>query len=420
MNTTDVFGIKAKRNDLSYIDRGGLDSTLTRLLSRNTHVAIRGESKVGKSWLRQTVLHDAITFQCRYTSKTIDIYKYALGEIGIELVVEKKTTSDWTFRATGKAELGIKILSTIEAEFEGERTTGREALTETFVKTYHDLSFVAKAIIASGKRLIIEDFHYLPESERRDLSSDLKAFWDFELFVVIIGVWSHQNLLINLNPDLTGRIEEISLSWSYDDLSSVLVKGEGYLNICFSKAVKDRLMSACYNNVGIMQQLALKTLDEHEIYTACKHHTAIDNIEKCDYAIMAYASQLEALYLRFSEIVSKGIRKRRDSTGIYAHTMAVILEEKDDSLLTGVSADAIFEKASHRQPRIQKSNLKSILEKIDEIQTDEENRGLVFSYNRGHEKVFVVDKQVLLFRKYRTISWPWESLIAEAPLATDE
>ena len=39
---------------------------------------------------------------------------------------------------------------------------------------------------------------------------------------------------------------------------------------------------------------------------------------------------------------------------------------------------------------------------------------MVLAYNEANREVSVVDRQVLLYRKYSTVQWPWEDLIREA------
>jgi hypothetical protein len=63
--THEVFGVSNTVLPDSYVDRGELDEELRRHLSRTEHIALRGASKCGKSWLRQTVLPEALTVQCR-------------------------------------------------------------------------------------------------------------------------------------------------------------------------------------------------------------------------------------------------------------------------------------------------------------------------------------------------------------------
>lgn len=80
MKTHEVFGITPAVNDYSYIDRGQLDREFQKLVERQqTHVAIRGASRSGKSWLRQRVLENPIIVQCRLTYTTADIYRDALA-----------------------------------------------------------------------------------------------------------------------------------------------------------------------------------------------------------------------------------------------------------------------------------------------------------------------------------------------------
>ena len=82
---------------------------------------------------------------------------------------------------------------------------------------------------------------------------------------------------------------------------------------------------------------------------------------------------------------------------------------------TGLDSKAIHERAHARQsPRIQLGNLKAILEQILEFQVDNDERGLIITYNELAEQINIVDRQPLLYRRFATRKWPWENLIAEA------
>ena len=79
MKTHQVFGIQSDVVDASYIDRGALDAEFRTLVNRGQmHIAIRGASKCGKSWLRKKVLDNPIVVQCRLSYTTTDIYRDAL------------------------------------------------------------------------------------------------------------------------------------------------------------------------------------------------------------------------------------------------------------------------------------------------------------------------------------------------------
>jgi|ERR1700687_3713267 hypothetical protein len=138
------------------------------------------------------------------------------------------------------------------------------------------------------------------------------------------------------------------------------------------------------------------------------------NSQRRYFGSLDYAEQLNPLYQQFAKRVSGGIRNRKDSTGIYAHAMAVILESSDSDLMRGLSSDKIFEIAHARQNRIQRGNLAKVLEKFEELQVDDDGRGLVLSYNEATGEVSIVDRQLLLYRRYATVKWPWEEMISEA------
>jgi len=94
--------------------------------------------------------------------------------------------------------------------------------------------------------------------------------------------------------------------------------------------------------------------------------------------------------------------------------MSVILSTSDEDLIRGVALDVIFRAANKREPRIQKGNLRTVLERLESLQVDEGGRGLVLAYNESTAEISVVDRQLLLYRKYSTVQWPWEDLIREA------
>ena len=213
---SDVFGINSEVRAESYVDRGDLDKTIEALLNRNTHIALKGESKCGKSWLRQKNIPNALIVQCRLGRGAIDIYIDALSQLDCRFIVSDKSSGQVEGRVEAKGEVGNGLISRVlglSGSLAGSTgaSRSREEAKELVGHDINDLRFVADLIRESGRRLVVEDFHYLSIEQRTQLAFDLKALWDYQLYVVIIGVWSQSNLVIFLNPDLAGRIEEVSV-----------------------------------------------------------------------------------------------------------------------------------------------------------------------------------------------------------------
>ncbi|GAA0687622.1 hypothetical protein ISN75_14210 [Dyella marensis] len=417
MKTHEVFGIKPQVSDLSYVDRGSLDREFRRLMERQqSHVAIRGASKAGKSWLRQKVLADPIIVQCRLGYTPVDVFRDALARLEIRLEVERTEANSFKGKASATGEAGFKLLAKVTGEVvvEGERKW--EIKDKAVGKDINDLEFIASVIKASGRTLVIEDFHYLAVQQQRLVAFDLKTLWDYQTFVVVVGVWTSQNMLISLNPDLAGRIEEINVTWQPAELKEVFRKGCNRLNLRPANAVLDLLADISYESVGLLQTLALRYLDvEKRIEEAvpADGEIVIDDVAGVEHAAMHVAEQQNQLYQAFAARVCEGIRTRQRSTGIYALSMAAIMSSTDEKLVNGLSAREIYKIAHGQEPRIQFGNLKTVLARFPELQVDEGGRGLVVAYDPLAELISVVDKQLLLYRRYATVKWPWEDLVAE-------
>lgn len=417
--TAEVFGISNQILSDSYVNRGNLDEELQRRLGRPTHIALRGESKCGKSWIRQRNIPDAITVQCRLNKSPRDLYTDALAILGLHLVTEKRSDLTKIGKLEATAEAGASILAKLAATFGAEIQHASGTTSVPVGQDLEDINFVSSIINASGRRLVIEDFHYLSPAERKAFAYDLKALWDLGTYVVIIGIWAENNLLLHLNPDLSGRINEMPIYWSDKDLCAVIEKGSAALKVDFSAQITQAMVKDSFGTVGILQNLALRTLDEAKIYEEQRSPTTIVDQELYVDAAMAYAEQLNALYQTFAKRVASGIRQRQNATGIYAHMLKVVLATDDKTLTEGMHTDAIFAEAHALEPRIQKPNLRQILLKIDGLQVDDDGRGLILSYDENKDEVYVVDRQLFLYRKYATVRWPWEQLIAEADTQAD-
>lgn len=411
-SVNEVFGVSTTILPLSYVDRGALDEQIGRYLARDAHVALRGASKSGKSWLRQRVVPDAIVVQCRLGKTVPDIYKQALGELGISLIVSQTDGQSLTGTVEASAQVGINLVAKVAAKFGYQKADTQSLTSEPISQDVHDLRFVAELLLESGRRLVIEDYHYLSDEERRTFSFDLKALWDYGVYVVIVGVWSDRNLLLHLNPDLTSRVREAAIIWSADDLRRIFAQGGDALNLSFSEDLQARAIADCYGNAGILQRLIVDTLDYLGIAEEQESRLLVENLDALEHAELYYAEELNTVYQRFAQRVSSGIRTRAGSTGIYAHTLAVALAATDEELISGVHIDRIFAEAHAREPRIIKGNLRLALAKIEGLQVDSDGRGLVLSY--ADEHVRVVDQQLLLYRKYSTVRWPWEDMIQDA------
>lgn len=412
---SEVFGISTEVSEYSYVNRSELDDKLKNFLRTNYHIVIKGDSKTGKSWLRQRILDNPVIVQCRLNMNLSDIYKAALSALGIKLTISQQTENSFSGEISASTDVGLGVLAKVRAKLGMQSTHKSTEEKIDLTQGVDNLKYVSELINASGRRLVIEDFHYLNEKTREELAYDLKTMWDYKCYAVIIGVWAEDNLLLRLNKDLLARTREVPIRWSDDDLRKILDKGSTALNLELGSEVKSELISISYGNAGILQRLTQDALMEAGFLESSWERRRIFDTDCVESAALFYAEELNTVYQDFAKKVSRGIRARKNSTGIYAHALAVVLELEDEQLKSGVPVEDIYAVAHRREPRIQSGNLKSALEKIEKLQVDENGQGLVLAF--ANDKVRLVDYQLLLYRRYSTVKWPWEDLIQEAEQA---
>jgi hypothetical protein len=261
-NISNVFGLSNTILSDSYVDRGNLDTEIQKLLERKTHIALRGESKNGKSWFRQKNIPEAIVVQCRLGKSVLDIYIDALSQLDIKLLLVETTGTNINGRVEASTNLGINLLAKLGVKPTIISSEGKKDMIGSIGKDINELKFIAEIIIASGKKLVIEDFHYMAISEQVKFSYDLKTLWDYGCFIVVIGVWAKKNMLLDLNHDLASRINEMSIYWSIGDMKKVIDKGSKALGIELSDEVMELMILDSYGNIGTLQNSVFNNLDK--------------------------------------------------------------------------------------------------------------------------------------------------------------
>lgn len=407
----DVFGIMNKIPPHTYINRASLDETFTYLLNSDKHIVIYGPSKQGKTVLRRKNIPDnnSVVIQCGADWTVDRIYRVLLGSFGslsaTQVTTEKKTDVE------GKLELEGKLPFVAGAKGEGSYKT--ETATETENKVYsHDhenLSFIASEAKKSGKRIIIEDFHYLSEDEKRKFSFDMKAFWDLGVYFIIIGIWADQNLLTYYNNDLSGRVENIDIHWTTDELNQVLEKGERALNIEFTESIKQQIIGDANNNVGLLQRIAEALCRSYRIFAKENRKRILDSedlLSECRRTIcLAEAPR----YNKFCEAVIRGFRNFEESEiRSYEKVLRVCLHAADPELVSGIHKQTIGARLKYMGLEARNSDLTSALRRLNRLQENRAISPIVLSYNENTQKVQLVDREFLFYRRYGDPRWPWQ------------
>jgi hypothetical protein len=320
-----------------------------------------------------------------------------MGELGVLAPESTSTTRSGRLaigRASGNAEIANAASST----------------SKPIGASVDNLQFVSEQITKSGKRVIIEDFHYMPEEEKRKLAFDLKAFWDLRVFFIVVGIWAEQNLLTYYNGDLSGRINEIDVQWTDDELNQVIMKGQEALGIIIEPRIKSEMIADASQNVGLLQRIAEKFCIHSGVFetvneTLGRTLASQEALNKCRAEI---CSEEASRYRQFGDALSRGFKTNEESElKVYQNIARAAVEASDGELRNGLHYDTLFDRVSALNSRVRRSDFTAALQRLNRLQQDRKVSPLVLSYNEKTRYLHLVDRELLFYRRYGNPVWPW-------------
>lgn len=415
LSLQNVFGIATEIHSESYVNRGGLDERLRYLLETDRHVAIHGDSKQGKSWLRAKALSErpSILVQCQVSTTVESLLTESLGAIGVRAEISRTAGNELegTLDFGGSGSIGTQLLSKLGLELKagGRGARTRETETEPIGQTPANLWWVAQAIQASGRRLVVEDCHYMTEENLQQLSFILKALGEHGVYALVVGIWAQDHLLTYYNGDLVGRVEDIHLTWTSEELEQVLIKGSKALNITMNATLREMLVEDAYGNVGLIQRLAEQVCREEGIYARQDAPPFLTPGPSLERARTTVAEQMRLRFQAFADNFVRGLRRLPEGLEVYRHLLRAFTSGGDNELVNGIDSAILLERINENEStKIRPSDLTKALERVDHLQAKIGISPPVLTYNRHGRRLFLADRSFLFFRRYGQPRWPWD------------
>jgi hypothetical protein len=412
----DVFGVHVPPPKETYVDRAGFDQRLKHFLTSGRHLVIYGPSKQGKTALWRNALHEGeyILVQCRERPSVEELYIEILGQLGEKVTKEVQTKKGTGGKAGGKVAGGFNWfgLGKGEAEASGEVSHNREATTSE-QPIGHDiqvLSYVAGAIKKTHKKVVVDDFHYVPEEAKKIFARDLKALLDLEVPFILVGAWNQQHVFTQYNGELRGRFDEINLHWEDAELLQVLTLGEEALRLAISQEIKNTMVQDASGNVGLLQRMAEKLCVEAQIYeTYPDDPLPLDDMELLVQARKAICNEAADRYRRFGWAVPEGFA---GSTGpmkkVYMYIIQACVKASDSELLGGMSQAQMIERIQAMNRRVSQKQIREALSRVDKLQSEKDIYPVILAYNDVNRVLTLADRELIFYRKYGGPHWPWE------------
>lgn len=280
-------------------------------LHRSKHILIYGGSKMGKSnlWRKSFSDQEVIKIPINSTKTLDDIYSELLYELQAFYTSERGKSTTITSSLLGELQSKVATLfnARAQASIQSSRT---ESEKEVPVATpLIGCNLVTRFLKPSGKRVVLEDFHYANEDVKKRLSEDLKAFSDDGQQFIMLSVQYKNTEMTLYNPDLTGRIIGIQVgTFSESDLGQIIQKGTELLNIEFSKEVTKQIIEESMQSAALTQEICLRMCLELDIISTCTKKQIIDDVNLVARACESIAKNYEVAYSNIVAEVAAGGR----------------------------------------------------------------------------------------------------------------
>jgi len=276
-------------------DQGRLEQRLDNALDeRGKLCLVTGPSKTGKTTLYKEVLSKRgdvpLVVPCDSKKTCDEIWRQALEAVDFDRVESRSEAQ--TLKASAEAEASGKLgwgwLAQFNAKFRGmigKDSSESEIRKKILADPGPDL--LIPILKYSRYVLVIEDFHYLEDSQKIILFQQWKRFIDNEISVVVLGTTHRAVDIADSNKDLLGRIAQIDVGhWEEKDLKAIANQGFKHLRMSVQGDLVDLVARESVGLPIVVQQVCLEMLHGKSIYTLgqakdTKSKFTNDYLQKC-------------------------------------------------------------------------------------------------------------------------------------------
>ena len=427
-STSQVFGV-GNHVPLTYVVRSGVDDVFQSALDREKHIAVYGSSKQGKTCLRRKTVKEAdqLVVSCTSALSREAIYSTILRKAGVQVadLISRERGNAVSTEASVSGEAGHVFLRS-KGELSGTAETrwGTSETHRSVPLDFNNCNDVIDELKANGfnRWIVLDDFHYLSRQVQLDIANDLKAFFDeSQIRFLIIGVWREPGKLYRLNNDLEDRSVHVDADrWNRAELERVLAVGSELLNVRFSRAVCDKILSAAMHNVGLLQAAAEMVCDRLKITktqsTTLQVYDQNERCERvsnsCDVPTEVWLFELHhRRFPQYRELLTTIARNSESDSWIWQFLAAALITLPVDELAMGARLDLLLAESRRAQKYsnlsgvfgdISRESFAAVLGRLNATVAAIEGRAPVLEYDDIDERLFVLDGGFFIFRRHQT------------------
>lgn len=266
---------------LTYVRRGEIEENLLSNISiPGKQIILYGHSGSGKTTLIRKILHDKkinfVQVHCSSTTTINDILLDTFDNLDRFYIAEKNSNKSYSIAGSLKSEYK-SIASEISAT---QQSTSGETMIRILPPRLTSQK-LAKFLGEINAVWIIEDFHKVPNEEKKKIADILKIFIDTandypNVKIICIGAVGSARELINLDSNLYPRITELHVPLlSEIEIKAIINQGCKLLNISMSDNLTEKVSYYSNRLASLTHQMCYDICDSNKILKQQFRHKKI-------------------------------------------------------------------------------------------------------------------------------------------------
>ncbi|MBF00677.1 ATP-binding protein [Flavobacterium coralii] len=307
----------SKPADITFVERNEINRRLDRALKTSgKQIILYGFSGVGKTTLLFKKLHEFkisyIKTSCINGMTIQDIVIDAFSQLDIYYSIQKDNVESNS--VGGNLEASFWVLKAgIKAESKGDSKVSQKRAVDLPITPQN----LAKFIGSKNLVWVIEDFHKIEESHKKQMAQIMKVFMDAsteysDLKIIALGAVNSAREVVQYDSEMKSRISEIEVPlMSHDTLKRIIETGERLLNIKFSDNVTNRIVTYSSGLPAVTHQLCLLMCELNDVFKTQNIKIKIQG-QKFDEAMKEYVEENSDSFRAIYEQATKVIHTRKN------------------------------------------------------------------------------------------------------------